>query len=163
MTPFFTIRPFADSDLASVLAIQHENSSAAQWAESDYTRLARDPAGLVLVAEPSAVGSERREVVGFAAFHRVLDEAELRNMAVTAGYRRHGAGKALLAEAHRKLLALGVKRAYLEVRAGNAAAIRLYESVGYRRLSIRRDYYQDPPEDACVMELIHCAIDPLSH
>ena len=44
----------------------------------------------------------------------------------------------------------GAIRAFLEVRVGNAAAIALYESRGYRKLRVRRKYYPDG-EDAFVM------------
>jgi len=42
--------------------------------------------------------------------------------------------------------------ALLEVRRSNEAARRLYESVGFRALATRRDYYSHPIEDALVME-----------
>jgi len=168
------IRDFSPSDLEGVLAVQRESPGAAQWSESDYRGLAEDPGGFVLVADVSdpvtpAVENARSgtrptgpqttesiappEVVGFAAFHRVLDEAEIRNMAVSSRYRRRGLANALLDEVHRRLSELGVKRVYLEVRAGNAPAIRLYETAGYCRESLRKDYYQGPDDDACVMSI----------
>ena len=177
------IRSFSQQDVTAVLAIQRDSPGAAQWSESDYWRLAEDPGGLILVAEiadtstsnmeagsmrasylDSLPPSERDQtqstgatlsprVAGFAAFHRVLDEAELRNMAVLSGDRRRGLGRTLLDEGHRELSLMGVERIYLEVRAGNAGAIRLYEAAGYRRQAIRRIYYQAPDEDAWVMSL----------
>jgi len=168
------IRDFSPQDLAAVLAVQRESPGAAQWSESDYRRLAEDPGGFVLVAEltgpvtparenggggaqedePRMRGAMRSpEVAGFAAFHRVLDEAELRNMAVLSSYRRRAVGRALLNEAHRRLRESGVKQVYLEVRAGNARAIQLYEATGYRRKSVRKAYYQGTDEDACVMSV----------
>jgi ribosomal-protein-alanine acetyltransferase len=168
------IRDLSPQDLTAVLAVQHESPGAAQWSESDYRRLAEDPKGMVLVAELSGAvstaqengGSWAREngsrttnemplpeVAGFAAFHQVLDEAELRNVAVLSSYRRRGVGRALLDEAHRRLRELGVKQVYLEVRARNVEAIKLYEAAGYRRESIRKDYYQGPDEDAWVMSI----------
>ena len=41
----------------------------------------------------------------------------------------------------------------LEVRAGNEAAIRLYESLGFVQAGIRKKYYPDNKEDAVVMWL----------
>jgi len=41
---------------------------------------------------------------------------------------------------------------YLEVRAGNVVARRLYRSLGFRELGVRRGYY-GPGQDAIVMEL----------
>ena len=165
------IRGLSFEDVPAVLAVQHESPGAAQWSESDYRRLAEDPSGLILVAEmpdnidPSGAGgrptpddtprttdgTRSAKVVGFAAFHRVLDEAELRNAAVLSRYRRRGVGRALLNQAHRELRQLGVKTVYLEVRAGNVPAIHLYEAAGYLCRSIRKDYYRGPDEGALVM------------
>ena len=41
---------------------------------------------------------------------------------------------------------------FLEVRAGNVAARRLYRRLGFRDLGVRRGYY-GPGQDAIVMEL----------
>ena len=41
---------------------------------------------------------------------------------------------------------------FLEVRAGNVAARRLYRQLGFRDLGVRRGYY-GPGQDAIVMEL----------
>ena len=45
----------------------------------------------------------------------------------------------------------GARRALLEVRAGNREALALYESLGFRRLGVRRGYYREPVEDALVL------------
>ena len=161
------IRQFAEQDLAAVLAIQTACPEAAQWREEDYTRLARAPAGILLIAEleavvsgTSATGQEEQvlgrnatSMLGFAAFHLIADEAELRNLAVAPEHRRRGVARALLDEARGRLLNAGVKRVYLEVRASNNPAISLYTSIGYSRLSTRQKYYRDPPEDAYVWSL----------
>jgi ribosomal protein S18 acetylase RimI-like enzyme len=47
--------------------------------------------------------------------------------------------RALEEEARRR----GASRMYLEVRVDNAAAIRLYEKLGYRSIGRREDYYED--------------------
>jgi ribosomal-protein-alanine N-acetyltransferase len=46
----------------------------------------------------------------------------------------------------------GARRAFLEVRPTNAAAMALYGSLGFRTISLRRRYYQHPSEDALVLE-----------
>jgi ribosomal-protein-alanine N-acetyltransferase len=47
----------------------------------------------------------------------------------------------------------GVKAAFLELRAGNRAALSLYEKCGFRLSSRRKKYYSEPPEDALVMTI----------
>jgi ribosomal-protein-alanine N-acetyltransferase len=51
----------------------------------------------------------------------------------------------------RKASRTGAVRALLEVRAGNREALALYESLGFRRVGVRRGYYRDPAEDALLM------------
>ena len=143
------IRPCAPDDPAAIYAIQLKCPQSAQWRQEDYLQLALDPLGTVLVAE--AEGPTPPQVVGFAVFHRVVDEAELRNIAVEPAHQRKGLARALLAEGIRVLGKAGVRRVFLEVRASNDAALELYAAAGFRLISTRRNYYQDPAEDAQVM------------
>jgi ribosomal-protein-alanine N-acetyltransferase len=143
------IRNFSMEDLAAVLSIQGKTPQAAQWTEADYANLAGDPMGLVLVAEFDTTAPF--ELVGFTAFHHVMDEAELRNMAVHPAYQRQGIGRRLLVEGLRRLLDEGVSQIYLEVRASNLPARRLYGSAGFGLRSRRKDYYSQPREDALVL------------
>jgi len=146
------IREFCEGDLAAVLNIQSQAPQAAQWNAADYLTLAGDPFGLILVAEIEA--ATQPWVVGFSAFHRVLDEAELRNMAVAPSHQRQGLGRSLVGEGKRHLRELGVAKIYLEVRASNLPAQRLYQSAGFSFCARRPDYYQDPREDGLVLALI---------
>jgi ribosomal-protein-alanine N-acetyltransferase len=74
-------------------------------------------------------------------------EAELLRVAVAPGERRRGLAAALLRAAERDLAAAGVTRLFLEVRAGNTAARRLYEHAGWQSCGRRPAYYADG-EDA---------------
>jgi ribosomal-protein-alanine N-acetyltransferase len=151
------VRPFSDDDLGAIYAIQLKCPQAAQWRTEDYIRLAHDPLGTVLVAEVD--DANLPQVTGFAAFHRVIDEAELRNMAVDPSHQRKGIARALLVAGILDLQANGVSRIFLEVRASNQPATTFYASMGFRLLHTRRDYYRDPAEDALVMA---CDISPSS-
>lgn len=137
-----------DDDLAAIYAIQLQCPQAADWRKEDYLHLLHDSLGSVVVAEV-----EDGQVAGFAAFRRVLDEAELHNVAVDPLRRRQGIARALLGAGLRGLQESGVRRIFLEVRASNLPALAVYEAVGFRPLNTRRDYYQDPVEDAQVMVL----------
>ncbi len=145
------IRQARADDVEAIIQIQSKAPEAAQWTAADYATLAGDPLGLILVAEVDRVSSPA--LAGFAAFHHVIDEAELRNMAVDPAHRGQGVGSELVAEGRRRLLELGVRRIFLEVRASNARAQRLYFSMGFGLHSRRRDYYRDPLEDALILSL----------
>jgi ribosomal-protein-alanine N-acetyltransferase len=143
------IRLAARNDLRAIMAIQEKSREASRWLLSDYARLLDDSGGMVLVAELPTLDPPR--VVGFAAFHRIIDETELFNMAVDPDFRRQGAAHALLVEARERLRTAGAKRVYLEVRQSNKPAQALYYSLGFAIHSLRRDYYRDPPEDALLL------------
>ena len=55
-------------------------------------------------------------------------------VSVVPAHRRRGLARALLTRALGALLARGVVTARLQVRDGNAPAVALYESLGFRRL-----------------------------
>jgi ribosomal-protein-alanine N-acetyltransferase len=99
-----------------------------------------------------AARDESGALLGYALFWHVVDELHLLNVAVAIPSRRQGIGRALMDD----LIAYGrshaVGRILLEVRAGNAAAIALYEQLGFTRFNVRERYYADD-EDAIEMSL----------
>lgn len=85
----------------------------------------------------------------------VLNEAELLLTATDASFLKRGYASQLLQEFLNQACARGVKRFFLEVRASNIKAIRLYERLGFKRIHVRKAYYPcaEGREDALVMEL----------
>jgi ribosomal-protein-alanine N-acetyltransferase len=57
----------------------------------------------------------------------------------------------MLTELMRRGSARGISRYTLEVRAGNDAAIHLYQSLGFASVGIRKNFYEKPIEDAVIM------------
>lgn len=145
------IRPFSLDDLEPILQIQKACKGAPQWEQQDYEKLAGDRKGMIMVADPEWLAPQR--LLGFAAFFRVDDEAELWSLAVERRSRRRGIAKSLLLDGCRRLSDAGARRLFLEVRGSNKAAVELYRSLGFRLLTTRRDYYRNPPEDALVLAL----------
>lgn len=100
----------------------------------------------------AAVG-EDGTLLGYGEVRTVLDEGTLERIAVAPQFRRHGAAEALL----RRFLDDGRgKLAFLtlEVRAGNAPAIGLYEKLGFEVVGRRRSYYREEGEDALLMTVV---------
>ena len=79
------------------------------------------------------------------------DELHINNVAVREPYRRLGIGRALLDRILAEGKRSGVPCAFLELRAGNTAALALYEKCGFRVTARRSKYYSEPVEDALVM------------
>lgn len=145
------VRQYGREDLPALVAIQEKNPLAPQWPPIEYGRLADGPGGLILVAELETM--EPVKILGFAAFRRVIDEAELLTIAVDPEHQQQGVGLALLQQARHRLLEAGARRVFLEVRRSNRAALALYQSSGFGLHSLRKDYYHDPREDAYVLSL----------
>jgi len=91
------------------------------------------------------------EIVGYICFWLVFEELHLMNLSVHPCLRREGIGEELLRWAVLKGREAGAKTATLEVRSSNDAARGLYEKVGFKPRSIRRNYYSNPKEDAVIM------------
>ena len=80
---------------------------------------------------------------------RVEDELHIGNLAVHPDYRRQGLGTELLARLFSAYPS--VRMVWLEVRISNTAAQNLYMKLGFRQISIRKNYYQVEKEDAIIM------------
>ena len=143
------IRLYSKEDLHAIVALQGKSPETARWTSGDYQRLAEDTNGMLLVADLETMDPPK--LLGFAAFHRIIEEAELRNMAVDPDHRQQGVGRALLEDARQRMLKAGAKRIFLEVRQSNKPALALYSSMGFAIHSLRKDYYREPQEDGYVL------------
>ena len=90
-------------------------------------------------------------VLGYVGMMYVLDEGYISNVAVSPDYRRQGIADALITRLCEICTGLELSFVTLEVRAGNAPAIALYEKHGFQRVGLRRNYYERPKEDALIM------------
>lgn len=87
---------------------------------------------------------------GFVLARVAADEAEILTLAVAPAARRRGLGAALMAAAMAGAVLRGAAAMFLEVAASNAAALALYQGLGFDGVGRRRRYYEDG-EDALVL------------
>jgi ribosomal-protein-alanine N-acetyltransferase len=81
----------------------------------------------------------------------VFDELHINSLAVDEPWRRRGLARVLLKSVIGDAVAAGARAATLEVRQSNVAARALYEGLGFHVEGVRRDYYQQPREDALIL------------
>ena len=135
-------------DLDAVLAIE-ASSFANPWSRDMFTfELEHLSVSHAFVIRAPVLG-----VAGFCTLWVVSDEIHVNNLAVRPDCRRMGAGLALLRACLAEAAALGGRRATLEVRRSNLAALRLYARFGFQVAGVRRAYYTNPEEDALVLWL----------
>lgn len=100
------------------------------------------------------VALDNNALVGYGGYWQVLDEAHIVTLAVHPDCRHQGTGRHLLKHLLSHIAAAGsIAKILLEVRAGNDAARRLYESEGFRVSGLRPKYYE-MKEDAVLMERV---------
>jgi len=146
-TPGFVIRAFHNEDAWCVAEILSQARGAASWSEEALRQT-------VAMSGVSAYVSERdRTILGMVIGRRVLDEAEILNLAVRHDARRQGEGRALVKRLLEEFARQGVSRVFLEVRESNTGAIAFYRGLRFEAVGTREDYYQAPEEPATVMEL----------
>lgn len=92
-------------------------------------------------------------LLGYAVIMWLPDEVHLLNVSVTRAMQGKGYGRAMMHWLLNDSKNRGAPAMMLEVRPSNATARRLYESLGFRQIGVRRRYYPalDGREDALVM------------
>ena len=135
------IRAASEQDLPAIAAIQAAAPGASHWNPRDY------------LTYECRVAEEGSAVMGFIVARAVAErEWEILNLAVAPNARRRGIGRHLLGDT----LARHVGEFFLEVRESNSSARRFYEYAGFREITRRLQYYDDPDESAIVMKLFSC-------
>lgn len=90
-------------------------------------------------------------IVGYCGAYVILGEADINQVAVEPLSRKKGIGRKMLETLMEKLNEAGAKAVTLEVRKSNKAAIALYESAGFVKEGIRKNFYERPVEDGLIM------------
>ena len=150
-----TIRRMTEHDLLEVVDIE-EQSGLSRWGWSAYyAELQGSNRDLMLVAEGPQSKLQRisRPLAGYIVARIGANELHINNVAVRERYRRQGIGLNLLNHILEEGRNMAVDAAFLELRAGNRAALSLYEKCGFEITARRKNYYSEPPEDAFVMTI----------
>lgn len=143
----YLVRSMQPADVAACAVI--ETSAGDPWSlEQIAEELANQQNG---GASRLFVAEGNGQVIGLAAWQLAAGEASLYTLTVSPTARRCGVGRRLLQDSLTALQAEGALCAFLEVRAGNDAAIALYEQLGFAAAGLRKRFYQNPTEDALVM------------
>jgi [ribosomal protein S18]-alanine N-acetyltransferase len=145
-------------DIDQVLAIE-KASFTMPWSRNLFLSEFRSPNVSMLMVALADVSV--RSVIGYIVCWLVADEVHILNLAVERSFRRQGMAKSIVLAALRRAHQKGAKRAFLEVRISNTAAKKLYLALGFTGTSVRRDYYDEPIEDALIMTLGEGAFESL--
>lgn len=139
------IRWMIRRDMPAVLSIE-EASFEFPWCEEEFIRCLRQRNCIGMVAERDD------EVVGFMIYELHKNRLHLLNFAVDPAARRGSVGKSMLDKLVSKLSDDRRNRIMLEVRETNLDAQLFFKNLGFRAISVLRDFYEDTVEDAYLMQ-----------
>ncbi len=140
------IREMKEGDVSAVARIE-KISFSVPWSETSFYNEVHKPRALPRVA---VLGDT---IVGYLCSEYVGDECHILNLAVHPEYRKQGIANALVEHILEELRLKACRFLYLEVRASNYLAKRLYQSFGFKIVGTRKRYYIHPVEDAVIMML----------
>jgi ribosomal-protein-alanine acetyltransferase len=165
----FTLRPMQLEDINAVVLVDAIAGILLPWSPAAYAGELRKPSSWCWVAE--TVTDEPLEyrrpmpvaevvypagapaVIGSLTLWDVAGEGEVANVSVHPQFWRQGVGRALMGVALEQAARLGLRKVMLEVRASNAPAKTLYESLGFVEVGQRPHYYSNG-EDAILMSRV---------
>ncbi len=132
------------------LVALEQKAFSTPWGAEQYTAAFEQNSFLVFALRPHV---QPAKLAAYVALYHTLDEMEILNIAVDPQLRRQGLGYHLLHNTIKNAKQCHVERMVLEVRTSNIPARNLYEKLGFISVGLRKKYYADTGEDACVYAL----------
>lgn len=139
------IRWMIRRDMPAVLSIENQ-SFEYSWSEDDFIRCLRQRNCIGMVAERDD------RIVGFMIYELHKTRLHVLNFAVANDCRRIGVGRTMVEKLLAKLSHDRRNRIMLEVRETNLEAQLFFKQLGFRAVSVLRDFYEDTVEDAYLMQ-----------
>jgi N6-L-threonylcarbamoyladenine synthase/ribosomal-protein-alanine N-acetyltransferase len=141
------------ADLDAIMAIERATYPDDAWSASSMRAELDGSHGYYLVAAADGVDGGDGPVEGYGGLlaPQGSRQGDIQTVTVAESARGRGIGRLLLTELLAEAERRGADEVFLEVRAGNEVAQRLYASLGFERIAVRPRYYQPGGEDAWVM------------
>jgi ribosomal-protein-alanine N-acetyltransferase len=147
------IAPMRSWHIPGVMVLEKELFGAESWSPAAFWSELADPETRYYVVALSTQPGTGPDLLGYAGLAAYSGEAHVLTLGVATAAQRRGIGTALLRELLAAAGRAGAREVYLDVRADNPVAQRLYERHGFVRIGVRRRYYQPSGVDAVVMRL----------
>jgi ribosomal-protein-alanine N-acetyltransferase len=103
------------------------------------------------VTQVYVLRDDEGKTLAFCVCWVIFDELHINTLAVAPAARRTGLATFLLRQVMAEAVRAGARKATLEVRASNTAALGLYAGLGFHVAARRPRYYTQPEEDALIL------------
>ncbi|MCX6438613.1 MAG: ribosomal protein S18-alanine N-acetyltransferase [Actinobacteria bacterium] len=132
-----TYRDANSFDIPVLVSLDKELFPYSPWSAGQYREEISAPTRLFVLALDDA-----SSVIGYAGvFAPGGAEADVLTVGVVPQHRGQGIARELMAGITKWAIAQGSIAMMLEVKTDNVEAISLYESLGYSKLNVRKDYF----------------------
>jgi ribosomal-protein-alanine N-acetyltransferase len=160
----FLIKQLEESEIMEVLQIQ-ESNNLGKWSFADYLSVIENKktAKLVVKFKDKTIGFVIMRLIKlWANKHLLLNESgsgnpfsegEIYNMGIHNSYKKNGIGTLLLNYLIQNCETYSLMSVWLEVRESNYPAINFYKKNNFEKIYTRKNYYDNPKENAIVMKL----------
>ena len=138
------IKPLTEEYVDQVCVLEEEAFSM-PWHRESFLEMIANENACYLVA---LIGEE---VVASCGLRHIVGEGEITNVVTKGTIRGKGIGRQILLQLLEEGTKMGAEAFTLEVRVSNAPAIHLYESLGFVSEGVRKNFYEEPTEDALIM------------
>ena len=138
------IKPLTEEYVDQVCVLEEEAFSM-PWHKESFLEMIANENACYLVA---LIGEE---VVASCGLRHIVGEVEITNVVPKNTMRGKGTGRQILLQLLEEGTKMGAEAFTLEVRVSNAPAIHLYESLGFVSEGVRKNFYEEPTEDALIM------------
>lgn len=136
----------ADADIDAIVALEQASFTNPWSRETLVWELEHSDVTRVYLVRDTA-----DRAIAFCIGWVIFDELHINTLAVSPESRRQGVATFLLQSVMAEAAQAGARRATLEVRESNAAALQLYRRLGFSIAARRPRYYTNPPEDALIL------------
>lgn len=139
-----SIFELTDTDIPFV-AVLEKNNFSTPWTKEELKKHLADYPHTFFVAKA------KERVMGYIGFSPSYETADIITLCVEESFRRQGIAEFLLCFLLEKCKNLNIQKVFLEVRESNFPAIALYQKMGFYDISVRKNYYLNPVENARVL------------
>ena len=125
-----------ESDITVLVQLDKEVNLTA-WSKQEYLESLKNKSQAIYLSVANG------KIIACVVYSKVFEEAEILQFWVSKDAQGKGEGKKLLGQLLCELsYKYRVERVFLEVRDGNAAAIKVYQNLGFSEVARRTGYYK---------------------
>ena len=138
------------TDISNIMEIETASFGKHHWSYNTFVKELKNDYSNIYVSE-LITDYFNKKIIGYTGYWHLFDEGHITTLAVSHFYRRNHIADILLYRIIKDAYKLNINWLTLEVRISNIPAINLYNKYDFRRLGIRKNYYQDNNEDGLIL------------